>query len=41
VLTEAQVVALERAKTEKEAQGVFESEHPVWPIRNRNERNTD
>jgi hypothetical protein len=28
VLTEAQVVALERAKTEKEAHGEFESEHP-------------
>ncbi len=28
VLTEAQVVALEKAKTEKEAHGQFESEHP-------------
>jgi hypothetical protein len=28
VLTEAQVVALERAKTEKEAHGEFDSEHP-------------
>ena len=28
VLTEAQVVALEKAKTEKEAHGEFESEHP-------------
>jgi hypothetical protein len=27
VLTEAQVVALEKAKTEKEAHGEFESEH--------------
>ena len=30
VLTEAQVVALEKAKTEKEAQGEFESEHPGY-----------
>jgi transposase InsO family protein len=30
VLTEAQVVALERAKTEKEAHGEFESEHPGY-----------
>ena len=29
VLTEAQVVALEKAKTEKEAHGEFESEHPA------------
>ena len=28
VLTEAQVIALEKAKTEKEAHGEFESEHP-------------
>src|SRR5207249_3296616 len=28
VLTEAQLVALEKAKTEKEAHGEFESEHP-------------
>jgi hypothetical protein len=28
VLTEAQVVALEKAKSEKEAHGEFESEHP-------------
>src|SRR5437667_7619823 len=28
VLTEAQVVALEKAKAEKEAHGEFESEHP-------------
>jgi hypothetical protein len=27
VLTEAQVIALEKAKTEKEAHGEFESEH--------------
>jgi hypothetical protein len=42
VLTEAQLVALEKAKTEKEAHGEFESEHPVmtstpcrmpWPRR--------
>src|SRR6266568_4534855 len=30
VLTEAQVVALERAKAEKEAHGEFESEHPGY-----------
>jgi len=30
VLTEAQVVAPERAKTEKEAHGEFESEHPGY-----------
>ena len=30
VLTEAQVIALERAKTEKEAHGEFESEHPGY-----------
>jgi hypothetical protein len=30
VLTEAQVVALERAKTDKEAHGEFESEHPGY-----------
>ena len=30
VLTEAQVVALEKAKTEKEAHGEFESEHPGY-----------
>jgi hypothetical protein len=30
VLTEAQVVALEKAKTEKEARGGFESEHPGY-----------
>src|SRR6266567_3596982 len=30
VLTEAQVVALERAKVEKEAHGEFESEHPGY-----------
>ena len=29
-LTEAQVVALEKAKTEKEAHGEFESEHPGY-----------
>jgi hypothetical protein len=29
VLTEAQVIALEKAKTEKEAHGEFESEHPA------------
>jgi hypothetical protein len=28
VLTEAQLVALEKSKTEKEAHGEFESEHP-------------
>ncbi len=28
VLTKAQVIALEKAKTEKEAHGEFESEHP-------------
>jgi len=30
VLTEAQIVALEKAKTEKEAHGEFESEHPGY-----------
>ena len=30
VLTEAQVIALEKAKTEKEAHGEFESEHPGY-----------
>jgi hypothetical protein len=30
VLTEAQVVAPEKAKTEKEAHGAFESEHPGY-----------
>jgi transposase InsO family protein len=30
ILTEAQVVALEKAKTEKEAHGEFESEHPGY-----------
>jgi hypothetical protein len=30
VLTEAQLVALEKAKTEKEAHGEFESEHPAY-----------
>ena len=30
VLTEAQVVALEKAKAEKEAHGEFESEHPGY-----------
>ena len=30
MLTEAQVVALEKAKTEKEAHGQFESEHPGY-----------
>src|SRR5438034_556748 len=30
VLTEAQIVALEKAKTEKEARGEFESEHPGY-----------
>jgi hypothetical protein len=29
VLTEAQVVALEKAKAEKETHGEFESKHPV------------
>jgi hypothetical protein len=29
VLTEAQVIALEKAKTEKEAHGELESEHPA------------
>jgi hypothetical protein len=29
-LTEAQLVALEKAKTEKEAHGEFESEHPGY-----------
>ena len=33
VLTEAQVIALEKAKTEKEAHGEFESEHPAISIR--------
>jgi hypothetical protein len=33
VLTEAQVVALEKAKTEKEAHGEFESEHDVKLLR--------
>jgi hypothetical protein len=33
VLTEAQVIALERAKTEKEAHGQFESEHPGYARR--------
>ena len=28
--TEAQVVALEKAKTEKEAHGEFDSEHPGY-----------
>ncbi len=28
MLTEAQVIALEKAKTEKKAHGEFESEHP-------------
>ena len=32
VLTEAQVIALEKAKTEKEAHGEFESEHPGLAI---------
>src|SRR5262249_2937874 len=32
VLTEAQVVALEKAKTEKEAHGEFESEHPGYCV---------
>ena len=30
LLTEAQVVALEKAKAEKEAHGEFESEHPGY-----------
>jgi hypothetical protein len=30
VLTEAQVIALEKARTEKEAHGEFESEHPGY-----------
>jgi hypothetical protein len=30
VLTEAQIIALEKAKTEKEAHGEFESEHPGY-----------
>ena len=30
VLTEAQLTALEKAKTEKEAHGEFESEHPGY-----------
>jgi hypothetical protein len=30
VLTEAQVIALEKTKTEKEAHGEFESEHPGY-----------
>jgi hypothetical protein len=30
VLTEAQVIALEKAKTEKEAHGEFESQHPGY-----------
>ena len=30
MLTEAQLVALEKAKTEKEAHGEFESEHPGY-----------
>ena len=30
MLTEAQVVALEKAKSEKEAHGEFESEHPGY-----------
>jgi hypothetical protein len=30
VLTEAQLVALEKANTEKEAHGEFESEHPGY-----------
>jgi hypothetical protein len=30
VLTEAQAIALEKAKTEKEAHGEFESEHPGY-----------
>jgi hypothetical protein len=30
ILTEAQLAALEKAKTEKEAHGDFESEHPGY-----------
>ncbi len=30
MLTDAQVIALEKAKTEKEAHGEFESEHPGY-----------
>jgi len=30
ILTEAQIAALEKAKTEKEAHGEFESEHPGY-----------
>ena len=30
MLTEAQVIALEKAKTEKEVHGEFESEHPGY-----------
>ena len=30
ILTEAQLAALEKAKTEKEAHGAFESEHPGY-----------
>ena len=30
MLTEAQLTALEKAKTEKEAHGEFESEHPGY-----------
>jgi hypothetical protein len=30
ILTEAQLSALEKAKTEKEAHGEFESEHPGY-----------
>src|SRR5690606_37024121 len=30
ILTEAQVAALEKAKSEKEARGEFESEHPGY-----------
>ena len=30
MLTEAQLVALEKAKTEKETHGEFESEHPGY-----------
>ena len=33
VLTEAQVVALEKAKADKEAHGEFESEHPSYQWR--------
>ena len=32
VLTEAQVIALEKAKTEKEVHGEFESEHPNYCV---------